>query len=321
MLRALGAAAGLAAVVGHPWPLPAALAQEGSRGAQEQVPDWDVPQGHFYTQTSPPDAPADSGYLVSDADGVPFWQEYRALGGPAQLGFPISSRYDADGAVYQAMQRGVLRWQGDGSPVELEPVFARLATLGFDDWLLGRGIPATAAPLAEDPELAEATRLSWLTHPQLRGAYFAGGEVVARRRFGLPMSEAERFGPYLAQRFDRAVLQLWLDEVPGQPGPGTVAAVNAGDLLWEAGLIPVPAVQPQPAPAPRPVVQVPQPAAVPAAVPAAPAAPGGGKQILVSLGGQWWYAYQDGELVYNGPVTTGRPELPTPMGRFSVIGR
>ena len=52
-----------------------------------------------------------------------------------------------------------------------------------------------------------------------------------------------------------------------------------------------------------------------------PGAPGGGKQVVVSLGRQWWWAYQNGEVVFNGPVTTGRPELATPAGRFSIFAR
>lgn len=44
-----------------------------------------------------------------------------------------------------------------------------------------------------------------------------------------------------------------------------------------------------------------------------------GKVILVSLSGQWLYAYADGALAFNNAVETGRPELPTPSGAFSVL--
>ena len=43
--------------------------------------------------------------------------------------------------------------------------------------------------------------------------------------------------------------------------------------------------------------------------------------MVVSLGRQWWYAYQGGELVFSGPCTTGQPELATPRGRFAVLSR
>ncbi|HEU5438287.1 MAG TPA: L,D-transpeptidase family protein [Ktedonobacterales bacterium] len=43
-----------------------------------------------------------------------------------------------------------------------------------------------------------------------------------------------------------------------------------------------------------------------------------GQVILVSLAQQWLWAYQDGTLVYATPVTTGRPELPTPRGIYHI---
>lgn len=46
-----------------------------------------------------------------------------------------------------------------------------------------------------------------------------------------------------------------------------------------------------------------------------------GQVILVSTTQQWLWAYQDGKLVLASPVTTGRPELPTPTGHFSVMNK
>jgi hypothetical protein len=46
--------------------------------------------------------------------------------------------------------------------------------------------------------------------------------------------------------------------------------------------------------------------------------PSGSQYIVVSISKQWLWAYQDGKQVFNTPVTTGRPELPTPTGYFSV---
>lgn len=43
-----------------------------------------------------------------------------------------------------------------------------------------------------------------------------------------------------------------------------------------------------------------------------------GQLIFVSLSQQWLWAYQDGRLVYATPVTTGRPELPTPQGTYHI---
>lgn len=67
---------------------------------------------------------------------------------------------------------------------------------------------------------------------------------AALERFGLPMSRPERFGPLLAQRFQRGAFQLWLDEVPGGHPAGMVTLVLAGELLREAGLVPTEALIP-----------------------------------------------------------------------------
>jgi lipoprotein-anchoring transpeptidase ErfK/SrfK len=47
----------------------------------------------------------------------------------------------------------------------------------------------------------------------------------------------------------------------------------------------------------------------------------GGSVILVSIRQQWLWAYRNGTLIYATAVTTGRPELPTPIGFFSVKWR
>jgi L,D-transpeptidase catalytic domain len=46
-----------------------------------------------------------------------------------------------------------------------------------------------------------------------------------------------------------------------------------------------------------------------------------GQMILVSVGQQWLWAYQDGKQVFDTPVTTGMPELPTPTGTYSVLSK
>jgi lipoprotein-anchoring transpeptidase ErfK/SrfK len=309
------AAAGLTAGFGLPARPRSAFADTGTVAAPKA--DWDVPGGHFYTQGTPEGAPPDTGYVVSDADGAPLWRDYRRLGGPAQLGYPVSARYEGGGVIYQAMQAALLYWPAAAGQTEVFPVFAAFAELDLDGWLEAQGIPPTAAHLLEDPELPLEARLAWLTHPVLRSAYRAPGEAESRRRYGLPMGEPERFGPYLAQRFEKAVLQLWLDALPGQPRAGTVSLVQVGDLLRAAKQIPEPALEPQPAPAPRPG----------AARASAGSADTGGpavaarldRYVVVSLERQSWSAYHEGQLVYSGPVTTGRPELPTPTGRFSVL--
>jgi beta-N-acetylhexosaminidase len=235
----------------------------------------------------------DAGYAVLNAGGIALWDGYTAGGGPAGLGYPISQRFELGGAVVQATQGGLLRWdaeRGQASPANVLELFERAGVLqgwpgcesppedgagegcDLNAWLEQRGVPAPITEDGSDGDFrrAVAARLGWLEHPALRAAFLAdpaGGRAApwpsdealqsglegvpdtqvpwaAIERFGLPMSRPVRSGPFLAQRFQRVVLQLWLDEVPGMPVPGTVTRVLAGELLREAGLIPAPALIP-----------------------------------------------------------------------------
>jgi hypothetical protein len=169
----------------------------------------------------------------------------------------------------------ILGWPGCDTPPATgdAPAAAQLAErCSLATWLEQRGIPPAIEDdgSAGDFRRAIATRLSWLEHPTLRDAFLAGpaggppgpwpGEAAlaaglagvdddqipwaAIERYGLPASRPVRYGPFIAQRFQRTVLQLWLDEVPGLPAPGTVTEVLAGELLREAGLIPAAALIP-----------------------------------------------------------------------------
>jgi hypothetical protein len=46
---------------------------------------------------------------------------------------------------------------------------------------------------------------------------------------------------------------------------------------------------------------------------------GVGKEVLVSITKQQLYAYQDGQLQFTFLVATGRPGLPTPVGKWNVM--
>jgi hypothetical protein len=98
-----------------------------------------------------------------------------------------------------------------------------------------------------DWQRARQIRLAWLTDAPIRAAYLAAGsEERAVELYGLPMSQPERMGPFVSQRFQRIGLQRWVESVPGMPAPGTVSRVLAGDLAKQAGLLSPDAIQPTP---------------------------------------------------------------------------
>ena len=47
----------------------------------------------------------------------------------------------------------------------------------------------------------------------------------------------------------------------------------------------------------------------------------GGQVVLVNIGQQWLWVYQDRTLIYDTPVTTGMPQLATPTGMFTIRWR
>lgn len=227
------------------------------------LPDYDIPGGHFFTQTAGPGrgfSVTDSG---TDTSGRPirFWSEFRRLGGLSTLGYPISRRYTGeDGFVYQAFQRGVLQWHPEDSAAWLVNSLDILHDAGRDSWLAAQySIPPAIPDDGSGGDLARATqiRLGWLTNERIRAHFLANpspdllfgwGQQAAIELYGLPASQPERRGPFIVQRFQRAALQLWVENVPGMPPAGQVVSILAGDLLKESGLLPRPALEPEPAP-------------------------------------------------------------------------
>ncbi len=103
---------------------------------------------------------------------------------------------------------------------------------------------------------------------------------------------------------------------PGQPGVSSTGTpiVRNGTVITSptpTSCSTTPTSTPTPIPSPPPQ---------PTPTPSKPGAPSPtGKVILVSLAGQWLYAYADGVLAFDNAVETGRPELPTPTGSFSIL--
>jgi plastocyanin len=216
-----------------------------------QTPDWSVPNGHFFTQAGA----GTGGFTIADDDGLRFWSAFQQLGGAQALGYPASRRFTRDGFTYQLTQAAMLQHHPVQGGVTLGNTFELLQEAGRDGWLRDtRGIPL---PISNDgsTSFAEAAqiRLGWLSEPAIRERYLqhpnpaSGREWTERDAmdlYGLPMSRPERMGPFIAQRFQRVAFQLWVQQVPGLPAPGTVTAVLGGDLLKEAGLVDGPAATP-----------------------------------------------------------------------------
>jgi hypothetical protein len=88
--------------------------------AQVEPDDYDIPNGHFYTQAHPAGTKGE-GYSVTNSFGIPFWDAYLARGAWQEVGYPLSRRYIRDGRVSQSFQHGTLVWDPKAARLELRP--------------------------------------------------------------------------------------------------------------------------------------------------------------------------------------------------------
>lgn len=209
----------------------------GSPAAAEQAEDYAISGGRAFPQTG--------GFSVADEGGIPFWSEFRRLGGVSALGYPVSGRYEVDGYVHQAFQKAILQWRPDQGRTVLTNVLDDLHRAGKDDWLLNfRQTPKQLPPEFDRAqaweEVVKARQALLDVDPAIKQRYFSVSDPITF--FGLPTSKVEDMGNHLAVRLQRAVIQKWKVDVPwANAGETTVA--NAGDLAREAGLIAAPALK------------------------------------------------------------------------------
>lgn len=221
--------------------------------ATAAVPDYAVPDGRFFTETSPGGG---AGFSVVDDAQAAFWSEFRRLGGVDAMGYPISKRFVWNGYVSQAMQRVVFQWRPESRQVAFVNVFDLLTEAGRDDWL--RVVRSVPRPLPADFDAgktagqAQWERLALLDdNPAIKAQYFAvAGDPIALN--GLPTSRIQDMGGNFTLRSQRVVFQQWKVDVPWA-ARGQVTVALGGSIAAEAGLLPAAALQPEPRPADAPV--------------------------------------------------------------------
>ncbi len=284
--------------------------------------------------------PATGHHLTDEHGFLSFWQ---ARGGERLLGFPVTEAQLVEGLPVQYFERGRLEQIDDPDSGERRVQTGRVGTEYAE--ALWKQFPA-AKPSA-GARVFEATGRT-LREPFLSFWEASGGLEF----FGAPISEAlwehsER-GQVRVQYFERARLER-NDSLAGTPDEILVSRLGRALALmrgysvepvanWGAAVAGPPAPQNPnvvsldvpPTPTPAPPTATPKPAAKPPTQPAkaptkapakAPAASSAGKLVVVNLSHQWLYAYKDGELVFDAPVSTGRDGMNTPAGSFSVYSK
>ena len=212
----------------------------------DSVKDFAVEGGRHYTQGF---AGSGAGYDVRNRGLARWWDAFRRLGGAEILGHPLSRPFAAGGFEYQLFRYGLLQWWVASSRLVPANVMEVIDEAGYTGWLLdARNVPR---PVEDDGSQsysdAVRIRIGWLENEAIRGAFHANLAPVNRltwtltdslQRWGLPMSRPVRLGPFVAQRFQRGVLQHWIDDVPNLPESGSVTQVPVGELLRDVGVVP-----------------------------------------------------------------------------------
>ena len=188
--------------------------------------------------------------VLDEQDGPAFATAYHQHGGYVALGRPVSRSFQlTDGAIYQLFAHGLLRWQ-PGTPtaaVTTVDLLAFVTLHGLEDQLWWLGVPRRAPPWDErlTPTPAPSARLEWLTEPAIaahyRGPVPADGQGSADGEqtpvpagmtlYGWPESRPEHLGASIAQRFERAVLIVWVTPPADGPAAGTVEVLPLGPLV------------------------------------------------------------------------------------------
>ncbi len=174
-------------------------------------------------------------------EGPAFYDAFLRFGGARTLGPPVSRPWIADGGfAYQLTQRALLQWSPVVGQVGMANLFELLNDAEFDDELRARHIPAAETP-PRQPDVAQQTRLAWMTHRAIAEAFAnnplqLGNRDASIEFHGLPMSRPVHLGPFVIQRFQRTALQHWVEQVEGGPPVGSVVLVNAGDIYRDLAL-------------------------------------------------------------------------------------
>lgn len=227
----------LSLLIGSAWQL---------KSVSADVPlDYDIPNGHFFTQANgSPAGTEPGGYAVTNEADAPFWDEFRRLGGVGALGYPVSRRFAWNGFAVQAFQKGVLQWRPEAKQGWLVNVFDLLHDGGKDTWLLN--FRSTPGPLPADfdggrawPDVVAKRQALLNENAAIKKQYFSNPDPLTF--YGLPTSRIIDNGNHYVLRLQRAVIQQWKIDVPWAKA-GQVTVANGGDIAKESGLLPQQAI-------------------------------------------------------------------------------
>lgn len=286
LLRAVLALAVMSSLLAVPLRTPA--------GASAQSPnlDYAVAGGWFFTEANGSDlGTSPTGYTVSNADGILFYDAFKFVGGVQAVGYPVSRRFTYQGFTTQAFQKAVFQWRPDqGNTVVFANIIDAIGDAGKDDWLATVRSTPNRLPTSFDEgasgfqEIVKRRQALLDEDPAIKEKYFSVPDPITL--YGLPTSKLTDNGSHFVMRFQRAIMQHYKEDTPWAK-KGQVLVANGGDLGKEAGLYPKDSIVPEDPPSGAPATGGGTPQQVVAAPPAATTGakyPGVGYCMQVDVG-------------------------------------
>ena len=195
--------------------------------------------GCLYTNTGADSEDRFDGFLVTNVDGIPFWDFYQTLD-PQDVGFPISQRFLLDGFWVQAFQKVILQWQRESNSFQFVNTLDLLAERHPNvrlPFLPERAV--LAVPVGASFPERTAVHLAILDqNPEIRGAFLSQPNWL--ELYGLPVGYGVfADGAVEVLRAQRAAFAIWRIEAPGVR-VGQVVRQNIPDEIKKLSEILIP---------------------------------------------------------------------------------
>lgn len=274
-----------------------------------------------YVNWSPPSTVyiPETGHSV---DGV-FLESWRAWGGAASWGLPLTAELQENGRIVQYYDYGRFEYHPDdpnGAVVQfgelgeqLQPFVVRRMSGSGSSAVNEAALTARAwAPLeASERSDSETWRFVSETGHAVAGEFKAFWEATGESGYlGNPLSEPYKVDGVTYQVFERGTLAQRTGEPP--------AMVPVGKMMVERlRLDTTPSAQGE-LPVYSEALFTPPPLATISGV---PADPNGEKWVLINITLQYLWAYQGDQVLWQGYISTGTAKFATPPGSYQVLSK
>jgi hypothetical protein len=302
---------------------------ENSAAPEEDVPELVTTPWLAPPPSGPPPgyanwAPPSTVYIPEtghSVDGV-FLDSWRAWGGAASWGLPLTAEFQENGRIVQYYDYGRFEYHPDdpnGVVVQfgelgrqLQPFVLRRASGSGSSVVNEAALAARAwAPLdAGARSDSETWRFVPETSHAVAGEFKAFWEATGESGYlGNPLSEPYKFDGVTYQVFERGTLQQRTGEPP--------AIVPIGKMMVERmRLDTTPSAQGD-----LPVYSEELFTPPMTTVSGAPADPNGEKWVQINITLQYLWAYQGDQVLWQGYISTGTAKFATPPGSYSVLSK